>query len=185
MPVPFPPDDDSVIATYPSPDNDEYPTQVPKFIVIHHWGAKDAKISLQSVINTMTQDNGLSIHYIVDDSGVYQVVPENKRAQHAGPQGNDGIGIECDPNGGDAMYAHLRLLIANIRVRWGKLALTKHSDYMATLCPANIDILRLEPITVPPTVPPSDDWGKQNNELLKAILAIVTWIKDRLTSIFK
>lgn len=185
MPVAFPPDDASVIAVYPSPDVDEYATQTPKFIVIHHWGAKDAKISLQSVINTMTADNGLSIHYIVDDSGVYQVVPENKRAQHAGPQGNDGIGIECDPNGGDAMYAHLRLLVANIRVRWDKLALTKHSDYMATLCPAHIDLLRIEPITVPPVVPPTDDWGKQNNELLKSILAIVQWIKDKLGGIFK
>lgn len=185
MPVAFTPDDATVIATFPSPDNDEYPTQTPKFILIHQWGDKTAGITRQSVINTMTKDNGLSVHYIVDDSGVYQVVPENLRAQHGGPQGNDGIGIECDPNGGEAMYAHLRLLVANIRVRHGRLELKKHSDFMATRCPDHIDVLRIEPVTVPPNIPPTDEWGKQNNELLKQILEIVKSILNKIVSIFK
>lgn len=183
MPIDFTPDDASVIATYPSPDNDEVPIQVPKFIVIHWWGDPTSNISRQSVVNTMTKDNGLSVHYIVDNSGVYQVVPENRRAQHAGPQGNDGLGIECDPNGGEAMYDHLRLLVANMRVRHGQgLPLKKHSDFMATQCPGTIDLLKIEPISVPPV---SDDWGQKNNALLQQILTIVQWIRDKLTGIFK
>lgn len=183
-PVAFSPDYPSVVSVNPSPDVDEYPTQTPKFIVIHHWGAPEANISRQSVINTMTKDNGLSVQYIVDDSGVYQAVPENKRAQHAGPQGNDGIGIECDPNGTDAMYAHLRLLVANIRVRWGRLELRKHSEFMATACPGKIDILRIEPISVPPSVPPSD-LDQENNTLLKQILSLLQWVVDKLKGVFR
>ncbi len=179
MPVDFPPDDDTVIAVYGSPDVDEYITQVPKFIVIHQWGAPSDNFTRQGVINGFQKDDGLSVHYIVDDSGVYQNVPENKRAQHAGPQGNDGLGIECDPNGGEAMYAHLRLLIANIRVRWGLLAITKHSDYTPTLCPKYIDILRLEPISVPPNL------EQENNALLKKILALLEGLITKFTSIFK
>ena len=179
----FPADDTTVVQVYPSPDVDELPKQTPKFIVIHHWGEKTAGISKESVIRTMTTDNGLSVQYVVDDSGVYQCVPENVRAQHAGPQGNDGIGIECDPNGGDAMYAHLRLLVANIRVRHGNLALTKHSDYMATACPKYIDVLRIEPIAVPPVVP--TDWDLENNTLLKQILALLQGLIAKIGNIFK
>lgn len=183
MPVAFKPDDASVIATFPSPDNDEYPTQTPKFIVVHHWGDPAQKITRQSVINTMTKDNGLSVHYIVDDSGVYQVVPEKLRAQHAGPQGNDGIGIEFDPNGGEAMYKAGRLLVANIRVRHGLLALRKHSEFMATACPGAVDPLKLEPVSVPPNDP--TDYDKENNNLLKQILAIVKEILEKIKSVFK
>lgn len=181
MPVDFKPDDATVISVHASPDIDEYPTQTPKFIVIHHWGDPAKNISRQSVINTMTEDNGLSVQYVADDSGIYQCVPENKRAQHAGPQGNDGIGIECDPNGGDAMYTHLRLLVANIRVRWGRLELRKHSEFMATACPGKLELLRIEPISVPPNV----DYAQENNNLLKQILNIVQSILNKITGVFR
>lgn len=192
MPLDFKPDDATVIATYKTLNQgvvdangktDRTKTQTPKFIVIHQWDDPAKKPTREGVIAHFQDPKvEVSAHYIVDNSGVYQMVPENKRAWHAGPSGNDGIGIECDPNGTDAMYAHLRLLVANIRVRWNRLELKKHSDFMSTQCPKYIEVLRIEPVTVPPN---STTIDQENNAMLKKLLAMVTSIYNYFKGQFK
>ena len=181
----FPADSPLVTKVIPSP-NFINADQEQKFIVVHQWGRPEDKFTLQGVLNGW-QDTvrGVAPHYTIDDSGIYQDVQESKRAQHAGPQGNDGIGIEFDPNGGDAMYALGRALVADIRARRGNLALRMHSEFMPTECPKYINLSRLEPLPnttpVPPIPPtPAPDIKKLLALFITAgvalIAAIVAWI---------
>lgn len=157
QPAMFVPDSALVTRVVPSPN---FLTEEisPEYIVIHHWDDPEKDPSLQGVLNHLTDPAvGISAHYVIDDTGIYQLVLEKKRAQHAGPEGNNHFGIELDPNGGEAMYSHARALIVDMRRRTGKaLPLKKHSDFMETSCPGAIDMARLETVTLPVPSPTTD-----------------------------
>lgn len=186
-PVPvimFPPDTSLVDRVVGSPNYVDV-DQEPKFIVIHQWDSPDKYPTQQGVINTFLTEDGISAHYVVNDHEVVQMVPEKKRAQHAGPQGNDGIGIEFDPNGGDAMYARGQALVADIRRRLDNLELKRHSDFMNTECPKYISIERLEqaPATEEPTTGPTDK-DKEQDARLTVIEGLLQNITGFLSEVF-
>lgn len=134
----------------------------PIYICIHQWDDKAKKPSYAGVIKGFVEGD-VAPHYVIDDKHTTQVVLEGNRAQHAGPNGNGvSIGIECDPNGGEAMYARIRALVADIRKRKNKvLAIVGHNKFMNTDCPKCIDLSKCEPyapvVETPVIVTPPED----------------------------
>lgn len=192
VPIPAPPAfvaDAAVVTNLePSPNFIEGNISV-NCIIVHHWDDPAKKPSYLGVINGFLKKDGLAPHYVVDDNHITQLVRESNRAQHAGPNGNGvGIGIEFDPNGGDKMYANARALVADIRKRRGNIPIKPHSNFVATTCPGELNLAKLEPgwtETTQPSPPVDSDLDKENNALLKQILAIVEWIKKFLSDRFK
>lgn len=99
----------------------------PTMVVIHYTSNVDADQSLETLTSPIRK---VSAHYLIDAQGrLYQLVPENQRAWHAGQSywaGNSdinstSIGIELDNNGrepyGDAQINALVLLINDIQAR--------------------------------------------------------------------
>lgn len=164
----------------------------PEFIVVHWWGDPNTNPTIDGVINHFKNTAAqVSAHYIVNDFEVVQMVKENKRAWHAGSSGNNHIGIEFDPNGGDAMYTRGASLIKDIRTRLGKqLPLKKHSDFMPTACPGNINLDGLNGIVqVPPSIPVNPvqvpTSGSQTSEFKLNIVAIITALIAGVNEIVK
>lgn len=118
----------------PSDHFDERSCARPSLIIIHYTGTKTA----QEALNIMTgQDMGtnpsgrVSAHYLIDETGeVYTLVPEDKRAWHAGVSewygetdiNSHSIGIELQ-NPGDRPFAQdqiqsLMTLLQQIKMRY-------------------------------------------------------------------
>ena len=116
-----------------------------KAIVIHWWDDPAKKPSISGVIATFLKPTAqVSAHYVVNDSRTVQMVSEGDAAWHAKQANPYTIGIECDPNGGEAMYRRLGELVRDIRSRHGQLPLNKHSVYVQTSCPGTIDLTKID-----------------------------------------
>lgn len=148
-----------------SPNSNNRPGN-PRFIVIHHWGSRGQKFS--NVVGWLCNPRAkVSAHYVAEGGRVARLVPETKRAWHAGSDyGNDyGIGIECRPEATDADYATVAELVRDIRARRGDLPLRPHKAFKSTDCPGAWDLTRLDrlarvgstpstPAVQPGTAPP-------------------------------
>ena len=108
----------------------------PLGIVIHHWGIDGQ--SHDGVVRYLCQDRGASstsAHYVVSADKTTQIVHDYDRAWHCRGNNSRTIGIECRPEASNADYEAIAALIAAIRVEWGWLPLSAHSDHIATSCP--------------------------------------------------
>lgn len=117
----------------------------PRFIVIHYWGSRGQKFD--NVVGWLCNPRAkVSAHYVAEGGRVARLVPESKRAWHAGSNyGNDfGIGIECRPEATDADYATVAELVRDIRARRGDLPLRPHKAFTSTDCPGTWDLARLD-----------------------------------------
>lgn len=137
-----------------------------KMIIIHWWDAPENNPSYEGVIATLCNPNrGASAHFVATGTGrrVACLVNLEDTAWHAGtsnPATNPNpisIGIECDPRCRDEDYDVVAELIANIRSAYGDLPLKRHSDFVATRCPGNWDLNRLDKLAR--TKDGSGDWG--------------------------
>jgi N-acetylmuramoyl-L-alanine amidase len=109
--VAFPPDSSVVADVMPSPNHGERQTgRQPDMIVLHYTGMPEAAAALDRLCSAASQ---VSAHYIVfDDGRIVQMVPESRRAWHAGAASwageNDinscSIGIEIANPGHDYGY---------------------------------------------------------------------------------
>ncbi|HEX9087189.1 MAG TPA: peptidoglycan DD-metalloendopeptidase family protein [Arthrobacter sp.] len=152
-------------------------TNKPAKAVLHWWNDPAVNPALSSVINEFCNiSTSKSAHFIVSDARIIQVVSLNDRAFHAGPGGNDWIGIEVDPRAtlknADGTYtaralviqANVRALLAALRSKYGyQLGLTLHKNVpgAATSC-SGLDLADYD-ITPPPAppapAPATDDIG--------------------------
>ena len=137
-----------------------------KMIIIHWWDAPENNPSYEGAIATLCNPNrGASAHFVATGTGrrVACLVNLEDTAWHAGtsnPATNPNpisIGIECDPRCRDEDYDVVAELIANIRSAYGDLPLKRHSDFVATRCPGNWDLARLDKLAR--TKDGSGDWG--------------------------
>lgn len=138
----------------------------PTKVVIHDFGEVNIH-TYESVINDFTNDNGreVSSHFVIgwdeDRSRIVQMVSLDDRAYHAGPNGNDFIGIEVDPlvNTNTPEGARLRLDVASLLS-----ALREHYGYdpiriehnqvpgAATACGDDIELSWWEAVVEPPPI---------------------------------
>lgn len=147
----------------------------PPRAVLHWWNAPAVNPSISSVINEFCKvSTSKSAHFIVSDLRIIQCVSLADRAFHAGPGGNDWIGIEVDPRATEknpdgsytfralAIQANVKALLAALRTKYGyQLGLTLHKDVpgAATSC-SDLDLSDYD--ITPPPVPPApvtDDLG--------------------------
>ena len=116
----------------------------PAKIVIHQFDAKDKKPSLDGVIGwfqTPRKDKPSSAHFGVSGDRIVQFVSLKDRAQHAGPTGNDYIGIEVDPQEDEKTVASVKKLIAALNKKYGKtFTYTKHRDVAGNNTECGVDI---------------------------------------------
>lgn len=117
----------------------------PEFIVVHNT-ANDASAS-NEIAYMIRNDEEVSFHFAVDDKEVWQGIPLNRNAWHAGDGANGkgnrkGISIEIcySKSGGDIFTAaenHAAKFIAYLLYErgWGIEKVTKHKDYSGKNCP--------------------------------------------------
>ncbi|MEA4832166.1 MAG: N-acetylmuramoyl-L-alanine amidase [Oscillospiraceae bacterium] len=122
-----------------------------KWIVIHNTGnyssTADAKMH-NEYIHKSTYSSTTSWHYTVDDHSIYQHIPDNERAFHAGDggwgEGNAyGIGIEICVNEGGDFYAALdnaAQLVAELMIKNNLTmsSIKQHYDFNGKNCPQEI-----------------------------------------------
>jgi hypothetical protein len=114
-------------------------------IVIHQWDDPAKKPSLSGVVSWfLNPASQVSAHYVVSGDTVIQMVEETDIAWHAMQANGFTIGIEVDPNTPGNTYKTVGELVRQIRSRRGNIPLKKHSDYVNTACPGNIDLNRIE-----------------------------------------
>jgi N-acetylmuramoyl-L-alanine amidase len=107
------------IVDRPSPNQSERNGQSVQFIVLHYTAMKTAEAAIERLCDPASQ---VSSHYVVDEAGViYRLVPEDKKAWHAGVSHWDGktdlnvssVGIEiANPGNVDFPRAQMDAVLA-------------------------------------------------------------------------
>lgn len=107
---PFAPDSATVNRVVPSPNHGERRVARPDMLVLHYTGMPDAEAALARLCDPASE---VSAHYLVfEDGGIVQLVPEARRAWHAGASSwvgvrdinSHSIGIEIANPGHDYGY---------------------------------------------------------------------------------
>ena len=144
-----------------------------KYIVIHWWDDPAKKPSYEGVIATLcNKARKASAHYIATGTGrrVACIVSPDDTAWHAGtpnPAMNPNpfsIAIECDPRCRPEDYDVVAELVADIRSAYGNLPLKKHRDFVATRCPGNWDLTKINKIAA--TKISHDRWGSVTTKVV-------------------
>ncbi len=133
---------------------------VPLKAVIHDFGTA-GRDTIGSTINTFKLKDNISAHFVVSGKRIVQMVSIHNRAYHAGPNGNNFIGIETDPVQDADTIASVRTLLGQLEAKIGQnLPLIKHSSIMATLCGDDVTLgnynIHIAPVPTP-TVPADSD----------------------------
>lgn len=130
-----------------------FPTD-PKKAVIHQFGTPGTD-TFQSTLNWFTNPAAeTSSHFVVSGKHIVQTVSIKDRAWHAGPAGNDFIGIETDPAQDADTIASVRTLLEQLAAHYGHiLEPVKHSSLASTACGQLIDLnnYQIEPPAPEPT----------------------------------
>lgn len=114
-------------------------------IVIHWWNDPAQKPTMDGVVSWfLNPKSQVSAHYVVSGDKVIQMADETDVTWHAMQANSFAIGIEVDPNVPGNTYKTVGELVKQIRSRRGNLPLKRHSEYVNTTCPGNIDLNRIE-----------------------------------------
>lgn len=154
---------------------DNFPT-TPAGVVLHDFGT-DGKDTLAGSLAHFKNADTTAPHFVVSGLQIIQTGKLSWRMYHAGPKGNDKIGIEIDPDCDTniATQQSLKTLLIELDAKYGKLARYKHPDFMATACGDDVptEMFSLEAMYPPatPQLPTTPTFDKENNELLKQIAA--------------
>lgn len=138
----------------------------PSGVVWHWWNELTNRPTLESVVNEFCNiSTSKSPHFIVSDDVVGQVVSLYDRAFHAGPGGNDKVGVEVDPRimerNADGTFteralkiqANCRALARELREFFQrKLTNHLHKEFMATRC-SDFDLSWFEVAELPSPEP--------------------------------
>lgn len=119
-------------------------------IAIHWWGDPNQNPTYEGVISTLCNPNrGASAHFVATGTGrrvacLIDLVNASWATNSANPYT---ISIECDPRCRDEDYDVVGELIAELRVAYGRdLPLVPHRQFVATACPGNYDLSRLNSV---------------------------------------
>lgn len=116
-------------------------------IAIHWWGDPKNNPSFEGIVNYLCRANGSSsAHYIATgtDRRVACIVAPGDNAWATNSANPTTIAIECDPRCRPEDYDVVAELIADIRDTYGDIPLVPHKQFVATACPGNYDLGRLD-----------------------------------------
>ncbi len=137
-------------------------------IAIHWWGDPNTNPTYEGVINTLVNPNrGASAHFVATGTGrrVAQLVNLSDASWATNSANPWTISIECDPRCRNEDYDVVAELIAQIRQVFGKdLPLVPHKQFVATACPGNYDLARLDREAKKKVAKPEFDWGHVENQ---------------------
>jgi len=143
--------------------------RVIKAIAIHWWGDPNTGPTYEGVIATLCNPNrGASAHYVATGTGrrVACLVSPSENSWATNSANPWTISIECDPRCRDEDYDVVAELISQIRDAYGDLPLVPHRQFVATACPGNYDLNRLDQLAR--SKDGSGDWGTVNNRQTNA-----------------
>lgn len=138
-------------------------------ITIHHWGDPKQNPQFDNVVSYLCRAGGnTSAHYVATgtDRKVACIVSPNDVAWHSGSAWGNArtIGIELDPRARNEDYDVAAELIADIRSAYGDVPIYWHSYFVATACPGNWDVGRLDKLSYT-KFSHKTDWGKGGNKV--------------------
>lgn len=119
----------------------------PAGITIHWWGDPAQKPSFDGVVAWLRNPKSqVSAHFVITGTGrkVAHLVEESNIAWHARAGNTTTIGLELDPRCRAEDYDVAAEVIAALRKKFGNLPLYRHSHWVATQCPGNYDINKLD-----------------------------------------
>lgn len=110
---------------------------------IHWWGLPEWNQKFNLVANYLSEkrySNGVDVstsaHYVVSDDRVACLVSPDNRAWHALSGNEQTVGLELDPNGGEATLENACQVIAFLEEYYGKsLYIFPHQYWTQTSCP--------------------------------------------------
>lgn len=143
-----------------------------KGITIHWYGDPSTNPTAEGVRDYLCRKGGnSSAHLVVTGTGrkAYCIVNFNDVAWHSGNATGNAttIGIECDPRCRDEDYDVIAEVVADIRSAFGDVPIYSHNMWMATRCPGNYDINRIDQLSYTKYSHPTD-WGKGGNKVQPA-----------------
>ena len=137
-------------------------------IAIHWWGDPNQNPSFEGVVNYLCRANGSSsAHLVASGTGrkvacIVNFADASWATNSANPYT---ISIECDPRCRDEDYDVIAELIAQLRQVYGNLPLVPHKQFVATACPGNYDLGRLDREARNKVAKPEWDWGHVENKV--------------------
>lgn len=137
-------------------------------IAIHWWGDPNQNPSFEGVVNYLCRANGSSsAHLVASGTGrkvacIVDFADASWATNSANPYT---ISIECDPRCRDEDYDVIAELIAQLRQVYGNLPLVPHKQFVATACPGNYDLGRLDREARNKIAKPEWDWGHVENKV--------------------
>lgn len=147
-----------VIPAHPSNyQTDNFPAS-PKGVVLHDFGT-DGKDTLASSLAHFQKQDTTAPHFTVSGQQIIQNGKLSWRMYHAGPQGNDKIGIEIDPDvdTNPDTRASVQKLVKALEAKYGTLQRHLHSEFMATACGDDVKKAGLLDTPPAPTPTPQPD----------------------------
>ena len=154
-------------------------------VVLHDFGT-DGKDSFAGTVSWFkNKDAATSSHFVVSGDNIVQMVSLKHRAWHAGPGGNDSIGIEIDPAAGrakgdplrDKTVASVNRLLVALEKHYGNALLhRKHPEFMATACGDDIHLEDYALLGEEPK-PPTGDLEESISGLTKLINSLMDLLK--------
>jgi hypothetical protein len=159
----------------------------PTGVVLHDFGSDGVDTFEGTKAHFRKPGVEVSAHFVVSGKNIVQMVSLSNRAWHAGPTGNDKVGIEIDPDVDTNVdtKGSVLLLLKELDAKYGVLTRFLHSQFMATSCGDDVQKANL---LIPPSAPTTpSDTPTDNTELEKrvgALEALVKKIADFLESIF-
>lgn len=136
-------------------------------IAIHWWGDPNTNPSYTGVIATLVNPNrGASAHFVATGTNrsVAQLVNLSDASWATNSANPYTISIECDPRCRNEDYDVVAELIAQIRQVYGDLPLVPHRQFVATACPGNYDLNRLDSEARNKVALPEWNWGHVENK---------------------
>lgn len=131
-------------------------------IAIHWWGNPAQNPTFEGVVSWLCNPAaGVSAHFVATGTGrrvACLVAPED--ASWATASANPyTISIECDPRCRPEDYDVVGELVAELRATYGNLPLIGHSSVVATACPGNYDLNRINAVAATKIAKASDPFG--------------------------
>lgn len=140
-------------------------------IAIHWWGDPNQNPSYEGIVSYLCRPNGgSSAHIVATGTGrraacIVDLDDASWATNSANPYT---ISIECDPRCRPEDYDTVAEVIAQLRSIYGNIPLVPHKQFVATACPGNYDLNRLNQIAATKQVTKDNNWGDVKNKAAPA-----------------